>query len=411
MNPGMNNFDYQDKMSEADFDSASELSRFSNLQIYQKNNIETIRRFFDIKMHYEDEEDLILDIMEDDTIDWNDISSRSRIPRFILDEFSIKIIWINVIYNTELTVRSIIENKIDLLNEFRNNSRVFNNINNDNYGNVLQILKTLNDYNLFIELYKLACKKKYEILLQSMLKLSMISKKDINFSYYLENNNSEIVDAIIKETNIRPTQEDLTNAIKNNHYQTVNVIIDKTDLRPMQYDLTNAICNNHYQMVGVIIDKTDLLTQETLSYVIFNNNYQMAEFIIDKTNLRPKQDDLTNAIKRNYYYTIGVIIDKTDLKPTQHDFINAINNNYAQAVSIIIDKTDFRPTQEDLINAVNKFRYEMVETIFIKTNLRVSKLLAKRIYRDDNYFLNYRGNRYIINLLRNVLCKYNYAGE
>src|SRR6476661_2562724 len=383
MNPGMNNFDYQDKMSEADFDSASELSRFSNLQIYQKNNIETIRRFFDIKMHYEDEEDLILDIMEDDTIDWNDISSRSRIPRFILDEFSIKIIWINVIYNTELTVRSIIENKIDLLNEFRNNSRVFNNINNDNYGNVLQILKTLNDYNLFIELYKLACKKKYEILLQSMLKLSMISKKDINFSYYLENNNSEIVDAIIKETNIRPTQEDLTNAIK----------------------------NNHYQMFGVIIDKIDLLTQETLSYVIFNNNYQMAEFIIDKTNLRPKQDDLTNAIKRNYYYTIGVIIDKTDLKPTQHDFINAINNNYAQAVSIIIDKTDFRPTQEDLINAVNKFRYEMVETIFIKTNLRVSKLLAKRIYRDDNYFLNYRGNRYIINLLRNVLCKYNYAGE
>jgi len=140
MNPGMNDFDYQDKMSEADFDSVSDLSRFSNLQIYQKNNAEIIRKFFNVNVHYEDEEDLILDIMKDNTIDWNEISSRSRIPGIILYEFQTKIIWINVIYNTRLTKKSIIENKNHLLNEFRNNIRVFNNVNDTNFSNILQIL-------------------------------------------------------------------------------------------------------------------------------------------------------------------------------------------------------------------------------------------------------------------------------
>src|SRR6476661_9950791 len=140
MNPGMNNFDYQDKMSESDFDSDSELSRFSNLQIYQKNNAEIIRKFFNVNVHYEDEEDLILDIMKDNTIDWNEISSRSRIPGIILYEFQTKIIWINVIHNTRLTVKSIIQNKTVLLDEFKNNIRVFDNVDDTNFSNILYII-------------------------------------------------------------------------------------------------------------------------------------------------------------------------------------------------------------------------------------------------------------------------------
>src|SRR6476620_3303763 len=174
MNTGMNDFDYQDKMSEVDFDIASDLSRLSHLQIYKKNNAEAIRKFFDIKIHYEDEEELILDIMRDNTIDWNEISSKSRIPNIILYEFGIKIIWINVIYNTRLTKKAILKNKISLLNEFRNNNRV------------------------------------------------------INIIYYLENNNYEIVDTIIKETDFRPTQDDLTNAINND--QIIMYIINNPDL-------------------------------------------------------------------------------------------------------------------------------------------------------------------------------------
>jgi|SRR6476661_156865 len=299
MNTGMNDFDYQDKMSEVDFDIASDLSRLSHLQIYKKNNAEAIRKFFDIKIHYEDEEELILDIMRDNTIDWNEISSKSRIPNIILYEFGIKIIWINVIYNTRLTKKAILKNKISLLNEFRNNNRVIDNINDENFTNLLHILKTLYDYELYITLYKLACEKKYVNLLQSIFKLSMISKKDINFIYYLENNNYEIVDTIIKETDFRPTQDDLTNAINND--QIIMYIINNPDLRPTQQDLSDAIKNNNSKLVEIIIDKTNLRpTQEELSTVIQKNCRQTAEIILNKTNLRPTQQEIVN-IKNNSY--------------------------------------------------------------------------------------------------------------
>src|SRR6476661_5604040 len=369
MNPGMNNFDYQDKMSESDFDSDSELSRFSNLQIYQKNNAEIIRKFFNVNVHYEDEEDLILDIMKDNTIDWNEISSRSRIPGIILYEFQTKIIWINVIYNTRLTKKSIIENKNHLLNEFRNNIRVFNNVNDTNFSNILQILKTIYDYDLITELYKSAYDKKYVNLVRSMLKLSMINKKDINFEYYLKNNNSEIVRVIIEETDLRPTQKDLSYAIQNNHYQMVGVIIDKTDLRPTQKDLSYAIQNNHYQMVGVIIDKTDLrITQEEFTNSINNNRYQMVGVIIDKTDLRPSRYNLKDAITNNHYQMVGVIIDKTDLILTHQDLINAINCNCHQTVETIINKTDLRPSQNDLENITWKSYDYQMHTVLRKYN-------------------------------------------
>jgi len=163
--------------------------------------------------------------MEDDTIDWNDISSRSRIPGIILYEFQTKIIWINVIHNTRLTVKSIIQNKTVLLDEFKNNIRVFDNVDDTNFSNILYILKILHDYNINLKLYILACDKKYVNLVRAMLKLYMITGININLDRYILDNNHQIVNIIMEETDLRPTiKNTIRFAYDQNQQQMINVL-------------------------------------------------------------------------------------------------------------------------------------------------------------------------------------------
>src|SRR6476469_425260 len=92
-----------DKAAMSNINSLTPTNLIEPRQTVQKTNTEIICRFFNIKKEYDYEEDLILDILDNTSIDWSKLSEKKRIPSIILNEFRCKFDWLKIIYNTTLT--------------------------------------------------------------------------------------------------------------------------------------------------------------------------------------------------------------------------------------------------------------------------------------------------------------------
>lgn len=395
------------KQHQADFseltpgESASVFTgEFRQKKTHKKTNLEILHEFFNIEQRtYEDEDDLIIDIRQDRSINWKELSKKKRIPEFILDEFENKFNWENIFFYTGMVRRVIKKFKPKLL-DVTNSDTFYSNFTNES-ENAIDMLVEIADKTILGKVFDYCCQNKLGNLVRYYYENDIIDVRK-KFTKAINDNNYQLVKVILKNTDLKPTHEQLNNAFRNNNFQLVELILNNSDLKLTQDHLNGAIKDNNFQLVEIILKNTDLKpTQDHLNNAFRNNNYQLVEFIFKNTDLKPTQNHLNDVIKDNNFQLVDLILKHSNLKPTQDHLNTAIHNNYYRVVEIILKNIDLKPTQDHLNTAINKNYYQLVEIILENSNLVITEEIIHNIlYSEirDNGGREYGGDYILVDI-------------
>jgi hypothetical protein len=313
------------------------------------SDITDLKKFFDIPGNFLSKRELVLAILAKD-INWNEVSKDPNITELVLDTFSNKIQWVEVLFTIPIHAEiikkyskyfkngledkrfwrkfndevSIVEIVMEIMDK-KFQQEFLNKCFEKDFAKSFELLVHNNDYDKDIQVYEKSPK-----CLQVLINNNYVIPTNEHLKNAIKENNYHIIELLLKDERVQPTYNHLKIAIEENKYQIVEFLLKDGRIQPTDGHLCDALRGyNFYQIIEILLkDGRVQPTIDHLQKAINSRYYQIVEILLKDKRIHPNTIYLDRVISSDWSNTINILLKDGRIRFTYDNILVLIKNDY-----------------------------------------------------------------------------------